>query len=69
MNKIALVTCLLVLSGCVTATRTIAPRPIAYSREFQAATAEELGRINAPHVEQMITDYGRERAKLRALEK
>ena len=60
---------LLLLSACAPAPVVSACPPVKpYSAEFQSQAAAELEAIKytAPHVAEMITDYGTERAMLRA---
>lgn len=60
---------LLLLSACAPAPAVNACPPVKpYSAEFQLVAAAELEAIKstAPHVAEMITDYGAERAMLRA---
>lgn len=61
------------LGGCATAPserlKVVTPKLKAYSPQFQQATADELDHIQdtAPHVVEMINDYGQLRAAIRSI--
>jgi len=64
----AILLCLvLLLSGCATGGAITCPTLKKYSTEFQAKAASEQILINndAPHIVQMLNDYGVERDAIR----
>jgi hypothetical protein len=79
MRKILGLSSLALLSGCALfepaakpapAAVAVCPPVVTYTMEFQAAAGAEMAMLNqlglAPHVRQMIGDYGAERDRLRA---
>lgn len=64
-----LVAATLLLPGCATGNSdaSVCPRPITYSDAFLDRAADELDALpEGSAIAQMIEDYGRERAMLRA---
>lgn len=70
--RLKMLAVVLLLAGCAMAPKVepvvnSCPPVKAYSQEFLDAAADELDSIasSAPHIAQMITDYGAERRALR----
>ncbi len=55
-----------VLAACKPGAGVTCPPLIPYSKAFQRAAMAELDAIKAPHLEQMLNDYGVTRDAIRA---